>query len=295
MLNINKHTSTLGIDLGGTSILGGVVRNNEIIKQHKSLVPKGGSKEEVVAVLCDTIDALIDHSIEGIGIGVPSVVDVEKGIVYDVQNIPSWKEVHIKDILEKRYDVTVYVNNDANCFAVGEKYFGKGKEYKDIVALIVGTGLAAGIIIDDKLYSGSNCGAGEFGMIPYLDHYYEYYACGQFFENIHDTNGATAFDLAKSGETKALSMFEELGMHLGNAINTILYAYDPEIIILGGSVSQAYPLFKDALWKSLEKFVYQPIVDKLTIDISNQQDIAVLGAAALYYNSIPAQYNTINS
>lgn len=293
-MNVDKHKSAIGVDLGGTTIGSGVVRDGVIIKQHTSMVPKGGAESEVIDVLCQNIETIIDESIEGIGIGVPSIVDTEKGIVYDVTNIPSWKEVHIKDILEDRFNLPVYVNNDANCFAIGEKYFGQGRDYKDIVALIVGTGLAAGIIIGNKLYKGHNCGAGEFGMIPYLDHHYEYYSCGQFFENVHHVNGASAFDLAKKGDKKAQVMFEEMGGHLGNAINIILYTYDPEIIILGGSVSQAYPLFKNALWKSIEKFSYRPIVERLTIKISNQKDIAVLGAAALYFNSIKAQSTILN-
>jgi len=294
-VNIDKNIPAIGVDLGGTSVVAGVVKESKIISQHKSMVPKGGTESEVIEVICNTIGALVNDNIEGIGIGVPSVVDIEKGIVYDVQNIPSWKEVHIKDILEQRFDLPVFVNNDANCFAIGEKYFGKGKKYKDIVALIVGTGLAAGIIIDDKLYTGYNCGSGEFGMIPYLEHTYEYYSCGQFFENVHQLNGATVFELASEGDEKALAMFDEMGEHLGHAITTILYSYDPEIIILGGSVSQAYPFFKKALWDRIKKVAFKPIVDRLTIDISNQGNIAVLGAAALYYDSSLSQTDTLKN
>src|SRR5690606_24955530 len=119
---------------------------------------------------------------------VPSVVDVDKGIVYDVQNIPSWKEVPLKAIMEERYGVPVQVNNDANCFALGEKYFGQGRDSKAFIGLTLGTGLGAGIILNDKLYAGPNCGAGEFGMVPYLDYHYEYYASGQFFTLLHHTD-----------------------------------------------------------------------------------------------------------
>lgn len=294
-LKLVNNISAIGVDLGGTSISVGVVHNGEIIKHQTSMVPKEGTETEVIEALCKTINALLDTSIEGIGIGVPSLVDTEKGIVYDVQNIPSWKEkeIHIRDILQERFNLPVYVNNDANCFAIGEKFFGMGKAYKDIVALIVGTGLAAGIIIEDKLYQGYNCGAGEFGMIPYLDKTFEYYSCGQFFENVHDINGASAFELAKGGDKRALALFEELGGHLGHAITTILYTYDPEIIILGGSVSQAYSLFKDGMWNSIEKVAYKHIIDRLTIQVSDQSDIAVLGAAALYYNSRLAHSSTL--
>jgi glucokinase len=83
-------------------------------------------------------------------------VDVEKGIVYSVINIPSWHEVPLKQILEDRFGLPVFVNNDANCFAMGELYYGSGRGYRHLVGLIVGTGLGAGIVVNGRLYSGAN-------------------------------------------------------------------------------------------------------------------------------------------
>ncbi len=77
-----------------------------------------------------TIGRVFTPNAAGIGVGVPSVVDIDQGIVYDVQNIPSWKEVPLGRILGERFGRPVYVNNDANCFAAGEKHFGKGKPYR---------------------------------------------------------------------------------------------------------------------------------------------------------------------
>jgi len=182
--------------------------------------------------------------------------------------------------------VPVYVNNDANCFAVGEKYFGEGKGHENLMGLIIGTGMAAGIIIQNKLYNGFNCGAGEFGMLPYLDHHYEHYCSGQYFENTHSTNGEKLFQRATGGNKEAIEIFEQYGFHFGNAIIAILYALDPEIIILGGSVSKSYDFFKDALWKRLQIFAYRPVVSRLTIKVSSNPDIPLLGAAALYYDAM---------
>ncbi len=92
-------------------------------------IPSSGSVEEVLNIMYELIDPLTDENIQAIGIGVPSVVDIENGIVYDVQNIPSWKKVELKKLMEEKYHLPVSVNNDANCFALGEKYFGKGKEF----------------------------------------------------------------------------------------------------------------------------------------------------------------------
>ncbi len=271
----------IGVDLGGTKVLAARICDQHIEEKEKMLISSQGSQEQVIDEIVSTITRILDSKVAGIGIGVPSVVDVSNGIVYDVQNIPSWKEVPLKTILENRLRLPVFVNNDANCFALGEKHFGKGRSYTNMIGLIVGTGMAAGIIIDNKLYNGRNCGAGEFGMIPYLDQFIEYYAAGQFFQNVHHTDGLEAYQRAQEGDSKALKMYEELGFHLANGIINILYALDPEVIIMGGSVSQAYPLFKEALWKQLQTFPFRSVLANLKIEVSDHPEVAVLGAGAL--------------
>jgi glucokinase len=281
----DEDIKVIGVDLGGTKILAGKVQGGNMTASHKVLVPEGGSEQDVFRSLYTAIDEVIDDQVSGIGVGVPSVVDIQKGIVYDVQNIPSWKEVHLKDILEEKYGISVYVNNDANCFAVGEKYFGEGRNHESFTAVINGTGMAAGIIIHGRLYNGAHCGAGEFGTMPYLDQNFEYYCSGQFFKNVHGVNGEIVHQRAEAGDQSAIAMFSEFGRHFGNAINAILYAIDPEIIILGGSVSKAYAFFRKSMWESIEKLVYRSVAENLTIEISTNPDIAVLGAAALYFDA----------
>src|SRR5690242_371492 len=155
----------IGIDLGATNIRGAVVFENDLSEIITQRVNSKGSEEEVLEDVFAVADALINDDVAAIGIGVPSVVDVEEGIVYDVQYIPSWKEVHLKKHMEARYRIPVFVNNDANCFALGEYYFGKGRDHHSMIGLAIGTGVGAGIIINKKLYAGRNCGAGEFGTV----------------------------------------------------------------------------------------------------------------------------------
>jgi glucokinase len=224
--------------------------------------------------------------VAAIGIGVPSVVDLETGIVYDVQNIPAWTEVPLKQLMEARYKVPVFVNNDANCFALGEFYFGQGIGSNSMIGLTIGTGLGAGIIIHKKLYCGANCGAGEFGMVAYLDKYYEWYASGQFFKNVHGLDGEQVFEQAKRGDARALELYQHFGMHLGKALKMILYTYDPSLIVLGGSVRHAYELFQKPMWQQLQDFVFLRSVQRLQIKLSSLQNSGVLGAAALYYDAL---------
>jgi glucokinase len=276
-----KYNHVIGVDLGGTKVQAARVKDGKIADTCKQLISAQGSAEQVIQEVISAIQAVRTSSVQAIGIGVPSVVDIEKGIVYDVQNIPAWREVHLKDILEKEFGIPIFMNNDANCFALGEFQFGKGKGAPNMIGLIIGTGMAAGIIIDGKLYNGRHAGAGEFGMIPYLDQYLEYYASGQFFSNVHQTTGATIAKAASQGDQHALVMFEDYGRHLANGIKAILYTLDPEIIVLGGSVSQSYPYFKDVLWQELQSFAYRPIIEDLKIEISDHPMIPVLGAAGL--------------
>ena len=180
----------------------------------------------------------------------------------------------------------MFVNNDANCFALGEYYFGKGKGYNSMIGLAIGTGVGAGIIINKKLYAGRNCGAGEFGMVDYLDKIYEYYCSGSFFENVYGLNGEFVFEKAKKEDAQALKLYDELGTHLGNCIKMIMYTYDPELIILGGSVRHAYDYFQEAMWKRIKTCVFSKSAERLIIEISSLQNSGIFGAAALYYDAM---------
>lgn len=277
--------TVIGIDMGGTNVRVGKVRGNELIDHFGRPISGRASEDVVLGEIKDAIDRVFDTNVAGIGIGVPSVVDVDKGIVYSVANIPSWKEVYLKDKLEKVYGVPVYVNNDANCFALGESYFGKARDYRNVVGLILGTGLGAGVIINNRLYSGSNCGAGEFGHIPYKDGEFEYYCSGQRFPREYGVSGEEFYERALKGDKEALAIFEAFGRDVGNAVQAILYAVDPEIIVFGGSVSKTYPFFEKGMKETLKSFKYQHALERLVLARSEMKEIPILGAAALYFDA----------
>ncbi len=274
----------IGVDLGGTHVRAGVVTAARLAQIVSARIPSSGSVESVLQIMYELVDPLINKEVRAIGIGVPSVVDIENGIVYDVQNIPSWKKVELKKFMEERYHLPVLVNNDANCFALGEKYFGKGKRFHSMIGLTIGTGMGAGIIINDKLYPGVNCGAGEFGNVEYLDQYVEYYASGQFFENCYQMNGEVVYKKALDGDPLSIMIFEEFGTHLGNAIRMILYTYCPEMIVLGGSVSKAYTLFEEKMWERIRTYVYSNTLEQFQLEVSDLENPGILGAASLYYD-----------
>lgn len=271
----------IGVDLGGATVKMGIVDSGQILKKIVEPCKTDKSVDETLDHIKSMLSKVMNTNIRGIGIGVPSVVNSEKGIVYNAVNIPSWKEVHLKEILEEEFGVPVEVNNDCNCFAFGERYYGEGTPFRNIVSVILGTGVGAGIIVEDRLYYGHNTGAGEIGSLPYLQHDYEYYCSNHFFQREYDITGQEAYNRAVRGEKKALKMWDNIGNHIGVLMNTIMFTYDPEAIILGGSISKAFDLFSPKMYEAMSRFPYPETVSRLIIRLSRREDIGLLGASAL--------------
>jgi glucokinase len=269
----------LGIDLGGTNLRGGLVTGNAVSGSKSEHINANLSSEKMLDHFFRFTDQLMNDQVKAIGIGVPGLV--QHGVVYDVVFIPSWKEVRLKEMMESRYNVPVFISNDANCFALGEYYFGKGIGHESMIGLTIGTGLGCGLILNGRLYAGSHGGAGEIGMVAYLDQCYEYYCSGRFFQNVYHSSGEAVFSWARAGDPKALKMYEEMGKHLGNAIKTILFAYDVSLISLGGSVRHAWEFFSASMWDCIRSFPYKQAAENLKIEVSDLQNSAILGAAAL--------------
>jgi glucokinase len=273
----------IGIDLGGTSFNLGRVENASVTAKTSNGVDIAISESELLTVLKRSIDSIFTPEVKGIGIGVPGIVDPVSGIIYDIQNIPAWREVPLQQILEEKYQVPVSLNNDANCFALGEKKFGKGKKFKNFVGLSIGTGLGMGVIINDQLYSGVMCGAGEIGMLPYKESIIEQYAGSLYFMNHYKKSAKKVHEMAQRDHPQALADFKDFGRHLGEAIKIILFMYAPEAIILGGSISKAFAFFKEGMETAIATFAYPKQIENLSIEVSTQPDLPILGAAALCF------------
>ena len=271
----------IGVDVGGTNIRAGRLDQDKILVQKSIPLRDKEVLQKTLDQLIALIRSVMDKTVTGIGIGVPSVVDLETGTVTDVTNIPSWKRVELKRILEDEFRLPVRVNNDVNCFILGEHRHGVVKGISNVVGLAMGTGLGGGIIINNELYPGRNCGAGEFGLVPYLDDNIEGYCSSWFFQNKYNTTALAAFQKATEGDKEALASWKEFGMHMGNALKTVIYTYDPEAIVLGGSISNAYNFFKDSMADTLKTIAFPESVKRLKLFVSDNSNIALLGAASL--------------
>ncbi|TLV00532.1 ROK family protein [Dyadobacter luticola] len=271
----------IGVDIGGTNIRAGIESGGYITWQNQMALENKHSLPSTLNQLMDLIRPFTKYPVKGIGIGVPSVVDVNKGIVYNVMNIPSWEEVALKEIVENEFNLPVSINNDVNCFILGEHRFGLAKKYSSVIGMAIGTGLGSGIIIDNHLYTGRNCGAGEIGMLPYKDSILENYVCNRFFEDSLGIDAFGAHEAALAGNKKAIEVWEEFGVHLGAVVKAIMYTYDPEAIVLGGSIAKANAFFQESMLASLKDFAYPESLRHLTLLLSENENIALLGAAAL--------------
>lgn len=274
----------IGVDIGGTNLRAGLIEDGAITEVKQVLLTEKESLKKTISQLISIIASIIQPEVKGIGIGVPSVVDIANGIVYDVINIPSWERVELKKILETEFNIPVSINNDVNCFALGEHRYGQAKSISSFVAIALGTGLGAGIFINNALYSGNNCGAGEIGSLPYLDKNFEFYTSSSFFEAINSTTALDAHNAALQGSEEAIQLWREYGKHLGNVIKAVTYTYDPEAIILGGSIAKAYAFFEISMKQSMNDFQFPESFKRLKILRSQVENIALLGAAALANN-----------
>ena len=267
----------IAVDLGGTKIRAGIIGpDGKVIESRDECCRSDSSKEGMIEQIESLISTYFDEGTELIGIGVPAIVDSD-GVVYDCVNIPSWDRVELKAVLEKRFGVPVKVNNDCNCFALGVHASEIGREYRDLVCMTLGTGVGAGIILDNKLYTGRNCGAGEIGSIQYNGSNYEAWCSSNFF-HMKGFTGKDAFFAAEAGDSEALKVWDEFGIHLGELLKMCLFAYDPEAIVIGGSISHAYSFFEKSMKSSLSTFPYSGVVDSLKIVSNPSGDYMLVGA-----------------
>lgn len=258
----------IGVDIGGTEIKAGIVSNNKIIK--KVVVKTGKTKEEIIRNILDVIKSLMNEKINFIGVGIPGPADYEKGVIGDTPNLPL-KGVNVKKIISKRFRKKVVIDNDANCFVLGESLRLKKK---NVIGLTLGTGIGGGIVIDSKLYHGKG-NAGELGH------------CTIKFDGPKSVNNgdleayvsgkAIKRDYKKSPkELKSIRAWKEIGEKIGIGIANIINAFDPDVVVLGGNISKAFNLFKTGMNKEVKKRA----VSKVSV-VRGNDDSGIVGAANL--------------
>ncbi|MFP4523528.1 MAG: ROK family protein [Candidatus Woesearchaeota archaeon] len=283
----------ISVDVGGTKISATKIDidpqtqavKKASLKQVLHIPTKAkGNKKEVLEQITQLIDTLINKQSIAITAGVPSILDRHNKKILKTTNIPSLKNISLSSYLHKKYKVAVYLENDANCFALAQKHFGKAKKYKHSVNITIGTGLGAGIILNNKLYPGHHHEAGEFGQIPYKDKTIEEYVSGKFFKNKYDKSAKEIHELAKKENVFAKKAYKEFSKHLAELLFAIQETYDPQIIVLGGSISLAKKYIQPTLKKEVKKRKQERNTIKYVF-ASTKNDV-LLGATTLLKKDI---------
>lgn len=272
----------IGVDIGGTSIVAARFSESEMLA--KDEVPTGANRpaEEIMESLYEAIEKVLTDEVVGIGIGMPGFMNVDSGEILQINNIPSFNGFTIKPKVEKRFNLPAFQNNDANCFALGETYYGAGKKYNNLVGVTLGTGLGGGIILNRKIHTGLMGGAGELGCVPFHGGMVEDICSAALFKNKYQSTGAELYKKAKAGDKDAMAVFDELGQNIGEFLVTPLYILAPEAFVIGGSVANSWDLLEKPIREKMESIYLVPMISKKVDLVKAELDNAGLfGAAAL--------------
>ena len=301
-----KRKFAIGIDFGATQIKMGVVNSGGKVLARK-VVPtlKDISPEEFVRVVKNGMGELLSDSFNlrdcvGVGIGVPGLVNSQRGIVRYLVNIKGWKNVSIARALGRRIRLPVKVDNDANVMTLGELVYGAGRGCESLVCLTLGTGVGGGIIIDGALYCGATDAAGEIGHVA-IEQDGRLCACGgmgcveAYVGNRRIIElGKGRFsspkqisDAARRGDRFALSVWEQVGTRLGVALASVVNLLNPEKIVIGGGVANAGELLLDVVRKTVKKRAMKGPADSVKIVKAQLgEDAGIVGAAVLARNKV---------
>lgn len=293
-----KNGCYLGIDIGGTNIRLGIVDDKgKILCRKRFPTLKEQGKDKVIARLLKAIADVNKNSkypIRGIGIGCPGPLDSRKGIVLSPPNLPGWNKVPLKNIVQKRFKLPVILENDANCFALGEKWRGAAKGCKDIVCLTLGTGIGGAIILNGVLYTGKDGFGGELGHMSInfdgpkcgcgkrgcLEAYASATALVKRYKGKRDVTSKEIYESALQGDGRAKKVLKETAFYLGVAISNFVNAFNPEIVVLGGGLAKAGDLIFPEIRRIVRKISLGPLLHNLKIAPAKLgEDAGIIGAA----------------
>jgi glucokinase len=242
----------IGVDLGGTKVLAGVVDREGNVEHRRESPTPVGSQRELLAGLDEAVAELMRDDIVAIGFGIPSRMDQRTGEIQGSVNIPL-ADLDLRDRMSDRFGLPVAIDNDANAATLAEFVAGAAKDARDMVMLTLGTGCGGGAVIDGKLYRGW----AEFGhmVVEYngrpcqgsctgLGHL-EGYVTGTAATKLAQEEFGPAVDshrlvrLADEGESRAVEILAEMGRYLGAGIATLVNIFDPEVVVIGGGFAAA--------------------------------------------------------
>ncbi|PJZ69651.1 glucose kinase [Leptospira perolatii] len=298
--------SFLGVDIGATSIKASLSDSEGKIYDQSS-APTGPNTDN--GSFLDSLEKLIENLVQnkqkthpdlelsGIGIGSPGPIDRESGILISSANLPKLKQVRVVDRLKEKFRLPVYYDNDANCAALGEYWFGPGKGSPNLLVLTLGTGLGGGWIYEGKLFegykgngmevghttlkpAGALCGCGQRGCAE------AYFSASGFSARMYERSGGKIenaeefFDLVTKGDPNAKETLEEGVRILAELLRNMIHTINPECIVLSGGLSGSYHLFGKQLENRVREIIF-PVFVGYTRFVAGGSVTGTIGAASL--------------
>ncbi len=303
----------IGVDLGGTNLRTAILSpEGEIFDRHKEATYASDGWQKVVGRLTENIKRQRDVAVQkglkvdAVGVGAPGVIQVDQGIVVKSPNFPDWNNLPLKELLEKTLRIPVFIENDANAAALGEQWRGAGKGIRSMILLTLGTGVGGGIILDNKIWHGADGMAGEIGhmtLIPdgrpctcgntgCLEMYASARGIVQSYREALGTPGVPpsdarepitserVYEAARAGSGIGVRVMKEMGRMLGIGIASLINIFNPERIVIGGGVKDAWPLFIDATREEIMKRAFEVPARRTEIVPSQLGDDAGMAGAA---------------
>ena len=268
----------IGVDLGGTKILTGVVTRDGAVESRRERVTPVGSQAELLGALDAAVDELRDDSIAAIGFGIPSRLDPRSGRVEGSVNIPL-AGLDLRGRMRERFGLPVGVENDANAATYGEFHSGAGRDVQTMVMLTLGTGCGGGVVIDGRLYHGwaelghivieldglpcqGTC-TGRGHLEAYVSGTAATKLAAEAFGPSVDAHGLVR--LAEEGQAKAVEILRGIGRRLGAGIGSLVNIFDPELVAVGGGFAAAGELLFDPAREVMRREALAPEDERVRI------------------------------
>lgn len=289
------NTRIIGLDIGGTKTRV-VLFDGKNIQEHKEI--KTPDTEKTFFNKLFALVSSMDSHPEKIGVAFAGLID-KKGVILRSPNLPFIEEINIVNQFQNKFKAKILTDNDVKCFIRAEKRFGIVRNYSNIVAITIGTGVGGAIMIDDKIIFGTHHSAGEIGRLvlpgtfkknngantPQWDEL-ENFVSRKWFLKFGIKEVATAAIEARKGNQVTQQVFSEFGINLALLASTLVNIIDPEVIVIGGGIAKAKDLFMDSFETHFKKFIFSPHTrEEIKVVFSDNSNSAALGAALLFENS----------
>lgn len=257
----------IGVDLGGTAIkLGRFARDGTLLEALEIPTPRPAMPGAVTVAIAEAVERLDPQRLAPlVGVGHPGPSDRHGRLARIAINLPGWLDVPLADWLEPLLERRVTCANDANCALVGERWHGAARGARDVLLLTLGTGVGGAVLLDEELFTGRGGAAAEPGLIGIQPDgppcnsgnrgSLESYCSIAGLALLSPVEPQELCRRAESGDPEALAVWEAYGRLLGTGISSLLYLFTPELVLLGGGLSAAAPLFLPALWQEVEQRV----------------------------------------